>query len=407
MVVLVISQLFAGAGIAAGLSAGALLAQDLFGNDALTGLPFVFFSTGSACASLLIGRISQKRGRRPGLSSGFFLGCIGAVGIIVFTIISNVVLFFVMLFIYGAGSATALQARYAGTDLAKPMQKATSVGIVLIASSFGVFVSPLFTDALSALAVSWGASDKVGVFIIASIGYLISGSIVCVFMRPDPLLTARALESQASRSVKQSGSASSESDDGTARERRSNRQKIILGVFVMTVAFVVMILIMTMTPLHMQHHDNDMTVISWVISIHLAAMYLPSLFSGMIVDKLGALRTAELSGVVLLLSGVLAALATNGQLVLMIVSLTLLGVGWNFGFISGTAIVLEGVAPEKRAKQQGRTDVFIALAGAAAGFFSGVILAGVGFVILALFGSAIALAMLVLVFVISRKRQVP
>ncbi len=73
---------------------------------------------GSAGAAFLIGRISQQRGRRIGLTAGFITGGIGAAGVVLAAVINSVPLLFASLLVYGAGTATNLQTRYAGTDLA-------------------------------------------------------------------------------------------------------------------------------------------------------------------------------------------------------------------------------------------------------------------------------------------------
>ena len=116
--VVVMSQIFGGAGLAAGITVGALIARDMLGTASFAGLPAALFTLGSALAAFLVGRISQRFGRRYGLSLGFITGGIGAIGVIFATTMDNVLLLFISLFVYGAGTSTNLQARYAGTDLA-------------------------------------------------------------------------------------------------------------------------------------------------------------------------------------------------------------------------------------------------------------------------------------------------
>ncbi|CAM5297098.1 hypothetical protein SGRIM128S_08750 [Streptomyces griseomycini] len=118
--VLVASQVLSGAGLAAGITVGALLAQDMLGSTDLAGLPSALFTAGSALAAVAVGRMSQARGRRPGLAAGYLTGAVGSAGVIAAAVADTPVLLFVALFVYGAGTATNLQARYAGADLAAP-----------------------------------------------------------------------------------------------------------------------------------------------------------------------------------------------------------------------------------------------------------------------------------------------
>jgi MFS family permease len=74
LLIVVISQIFGGAGLAAGITVGALLAQDMLGTDSFAGVPVALFTLGSAGAALLIGRLSQRFGRRFGLAIGFLAG---------------------------------------------------------------------------------------------------------------------------------------------------------------------------------------------------------------------------------------------------------------------------------------------------------------------------------------------
>ncbi|WP_407689964.1 MFS transporter [Risungbinella massiliensis] len=114
LLIIVISQIFGGAGLAAGITVGALLAQDMLGTDSLSGVPVALFTLGSAGSALLVGRLSQRFGRRLGLSTGFLAGGIGAIGVVIAAMNENIYLLFASLLIYGAGTATNLQARYAG-----------------------------------------------------------------------------------------------------------------------------------------------------------------------------------------------------------------------------------------------------------------------------------------------------
>src|SRR5688572_31865786 len=80
--VVMASQVFSGAGLAAGVTVGALLAADMLGTSALSGLPAALFTVGSAGAAVMVGRLSQRLGRRAGLTAGYTAGAIGGAGVV-------------------------------------------------------------------------------------------------------------------------------------------------------------------------------------------------------------------------------------------------------------------------------------------------------------------------------------
>lgn len=172
----------------------------------------------------------------------------------------------------------------------------------------------------------------------------------------------------------------------------------------MVLTQIVMIAIMTMTPVHMKHHGHGLGDVGLVIGIHIAAMYLPSLITGALVDKYGRTLMSYASGITLLLAGLVSALAPGDSMVLLILGLALLGLGWNFGLISGTAAIIDATPPQSRAKTQGTVDVLIALAGASGGALSGVVVAQSSYTTLSFIGGFLSL-LLIPVVVWSRKKQ--
>ncbi|CAH1191609.1 Riboflavin transporter RfnT [Paenibacillus sp. JJ-223] len=123
-------------------------------------------------------------------------------------------------------------------------------------------------------------------------------------------------------------------------------------------------------------------------------MYLPSVITGVLVDRFGYIRMAYVSGFTLLLSGVLAAFAPGDSMVLLTLALALLGLGWNFGLISGTAAIVDAAPSHVRAKTQGTVDVLIALSGASGGALSGMVVAQSSFTVLSLIGAFLSLLLI-------------
>ncbi|WP_339176657.1 MFS transporter [Bacillus sp. PS93] len=381
-----ISQIFGGAGLAAGVTVGALIAQQMLGTDAFAGLPSALFTLGSAGSALIVGRLSQRYGRRTGLSAGFMIGGLGAIGVIMAAIINSIFLLFISLLIYGAGTATNLQARYAGTDLANHKQRATAVSITMVFTTFGAVAGPSLVNVMGDFALSIGVPSLAGPFILAAAAYMLAGVVLFIMLRPDPLVIARTIEA-----------ANEEPGDKghlAATEHTENKKGIIVGATVMVLTQIVMVAIMTMTPVHMRHHGHDLGAVGLVIGFHIGAMYLPSLVTGVLVDRLGRTAIAISSGTTLLLAGVIAAFAPGDSMVLLVIALSLLGLGWNFGLISGTALIVDSTDTATRAKTQGTVDVLIALSGAAGGALSGMIVAGSSYLALSFAGGMLSLLLI-------------
>ncbi|MFS0921305.1 MFS transporter [Brevibacillus sp. 179-C 1.1 NHS] len=385
LLIIVLSQIFGGAGLAAGVTVGALLAQEMMGKESFAGVPAALFTLGSALAAFLVGRLSQRFGRRHGLAVGFLAGGIGAIGVVFAAVNQSIVLLFAALFVYGAGTATNLQARYAGTDLARPTQRATAVSIAMVFTTLGAVAGPNLVNVTGQFALSIGAPALSGPFILAAVAYLIAGLVIAIFLRPDPLVVAKAI-------------AVAQADQSQYTDRQSNtvsdNRGILVGATVMILTQVIMIAIMTMTPIHMQQHGHGLGAVGLVIGVHIGAMYLPSLVTGILVDKIGRTTMAVASGVTLLSAGIVAAIAPTDSMVVLVIALALLGLGWNFGLISGTALIVDSTDTTTRAKTQGTIDVLIALAGASGGALSGMVVAHSSYATLSLFGGVLSLLLI-------------
>ncbi len=370
-------------------------------------------------------------------------------------------LLFVALFVYGAGTATNLQARYAGADLADARHRGRAVSTVLVATTVGGVVGPNLAAPTGVLAEAIGVPRLAGPFLLAGVAYGAGALILAVWLRPDPLLLARRIEERrlreaevmggsvtgdpaagdlvtgaaeadvsgaadaagsgaagamgsgaadatgsgaadAARSTgsRAAGAARSEATAGDAADADAAdgpppfRGGVQLGAGIMALAQLVMVAIMTMTPVHMQDHGHTTAASGLVIALHVGAMFLPSPLTGMLVDRFGRLWIASASGLVLLAAGALAAAAPPSSVPLLALALVLLGLGWNLGLISGTALVTDSVALATRARTQGSVDVGIAASGAVGGMTSGFVVAGAGYPVLAATGGALALALL-------------
>ncbi|GCD18604.1 putative MFS-type transporter YdeG [Cellulomonas algicola] len=381
--VVVASQVLGGAGLAAGITVGALLAEQMLGSQQLAGVPAALMTTGAAVSAFLVGRLTQRRGRRVGLVSGFAAGGLGGLGVVTAAALGSVPLLLGAFLLYGAGTATNLQARYAGTDLALPDRRGTAVSVAMVSTTLGAVAGPNLVAPLGELATRLGLPALAGPFLLAGAAFLAAGAVLLVLLRPDPYLVAQRLDA-----------ATAPSTDHVPGPVVAPGRGVAVGATVMVLTQVAMVAIMTMTPVHMRAHHHDLTAVGLVIGIHVGAMFLPSLVTGPLVDRVGRIPMAIASAVTLLLAGVTAALAPADSMPLLIVALALLGLGWNFGLIAGTALVVDATVPANRARTQGSLDVLVALGGAGGGAMSGVVMAATSYATLSLIGGVLSLLLL-------------
>ena len=266
LIIVSISQMFGGAGLAAGITVGALLAQQMLGTDAYAGLPAAMFTMG--CGSSFVGKLSQKYGRRVGLAGGFIVGGLGAIGVVMAALTNSIILLLVSLLIYGAGTATNLQARYAGTDLANKKQRATAISITMVMTTFGAVAGPNLVGVMGRFAHSIGIPELAGPFILSAAAFILAGLVLFVMLRPDPLLVANMIETYKQEHTYKG--------QPVTEEATENKRGITVGAIVMILTQIVMVAIMTMTPVHMGHHGHGLSAVGLVIGFHVGAMYLPS-----------------------------------------------------------------------------------------------------------------------------------
>ena len=395
LAVLLLAQILSGAGLAAGITVAALLAEQMLGSSRWSGLPTVFFTVGSAAAAVGLGRLSQRFGRRAGLSTGYLIGALGTVGVVVAAGMGNIILFFASMIVYGAGAATNLQARYAGADLAAPSRRGRAVSIVLVATAVGAILGPNLVSTTGMVATKIGFPALAGPFMLAGLAYSAGALVLWLLLRPDPLLLARSIAAEVSS---RSATPAAPSEAGAVPGPRQRWSwALASGAGIMILTQLIMVAIMTITPIHIEHHGHGVGVTGIVIGAHVAGMFLPSPFSGWLVDRYGYLAIAVAAGVTLLAAGLIAAWAPVDSVATLVLALVLLGVGWNLGLVSGTTVVTDAVPLETRARTQGVVDLGIALAGAGGGLSSGLIFAATSYTTLTLTSGLLALLIIPIV----------
>ncbi len=384
--VLVAGQVLGGVGLAAGISVGALLARDLLDGDSLTGLPVAIATAGGALAAPPLSRLMSARGRRPGLALGYLLGALGSLVVVLAAALGSFALLLAGMVMFGVGNTSSLLARFAGADLALPLHRGRAVSTVLFATTFGAVAGPNLIDTTGAAATAVGLPELSGPFCLSALAYAAAAAVVMIALRPDPLLFARAVDAAAPSAgalpVRRGGW--SEIGHGTA----------LTGVTAMVAAQLVMVGVMTMTPLHMRAHGHGLRVIGLVISLHIAGMYLFSPLVGQLCDRRGRMPTLRAGAAVLTAAGVIAATADPSSSVVLTLALFLLGLGWSLCLIAGSALLIDSVPLARRPQAQGKADLLVGLAGATGGLGSGFLLGAASFAAVGLLAAVISVVFL-------------
>lgn len=155
------------------------------------------------------------------------------------------------------------------------------------------------------------------------------------------------------------------------------------AVTAVVAAQVIMVVVMTMTPVHMHHHGDSVTLVGITISLHIVGMYALAPVVGFLADRYGPRPTVTVGVLILVASLVVCGLASDATTG-VIVGLFLLGLGWSFVNVAGSAMFSQAVAEDNRATAQGGLDASSNLVSAAGAFLAGPLMAVSSFPVVAL-----------------------
>ncbi|GAB2563806.1 MFS transporter [Leucobacter ruminantium] len=395
MIVLVISQIVGTVGVGVAPSIGVLLAGEVTQNEAWAGLARTASTLGAALLGMPLGNLAARRGRRFALTTGWLVAAVGAAILIPAAQWDLVVPLFIGLLLIGSGSAVSLQSRFAATDLAEPRHKARSLALIVWVGTIGSVLGPNLGAPGDLIGSVTGLTVYAGAFLIAAVCLALAGLVVFLVLRPDPLLLLNET-SGAARAAKPTRKGGRFAP--IFAEIRTNRPARIAVVAILT-AQIVMVSIMTMTPVHMVHQGGTVNLVGITISLHVLGMYVLAPVVGWFTDRYGH-RFSIWTGIVVFLASLVFGAVWPDRTGWIIASLILLGVGWSFVNVAGSALFASTVDADVRASSQGGVDALANLCGAIAAFLAGPLLAVSSFATLSI------LAMIVLIplvlFVIRR-----
>ncbi len=375
------AQTLSGVGVAGGIAVGALLAEQVTGSASMAGLAQTASVLGGALLAVPLATLAEHRGRALALSTGYALASVGAVVIMLGAVGDSFATILAGLMLFGGGTATGLQARYAAIDGVAGPRRGRILSIVVWSSTIGAVLGPNLAGLGGDAGDAVGIPRLAGPFLFSLVAFVLAGAIVLFLPggrtplthHEAPTTTARAL-----RAVRASPSA-------------------LAGMSAVAGSHAVMVAVMVMSPVHLGRGGATLQIVGLVISLHIAGMYALSPVMGALADRWGPRRTIGLGVAILLASLITSATAPPDESTQVGVALVLLGLGWSACLVAGSALLTASVPSEIRTKVQGTGDLVMGLAAAAAGVCSGPVMEAAGYSWLSIAAIALLVPIVVLI----------
>lgn len=347
---LAIAQALAGANASVIFATGSIIGAMMAPDPSLATVPLSIFVVGMAAGTLPAGYIARTRGRRAafmfGTGSGILTGLIAAVAIL----LGSFALFCVGTLFGGLYASVVQSFRFAAADGATPAFRPRALSWVMAGGVFAGVIGPQL--------VTW-TMDLWQPYLFA-VSYLAQAAVALVAMI---VLSGVALPKP-----KPADTAGGRPLGVIARQPR-----FIAAVICGIVAQSMMNLVMTAAPLAMRMCDLPIVSSNWAIQWHIVAMYGPSFFTGALIARFGASRVVAAGMAITAVAAVIGLLGVTEAH--FFVTLILLGLGWNFGFVGASAMVLETHTPQERTRVQSFNDFLVFGITALGSFSSGQLLA--------------------------------
>ncbi len=358
-----------------------IAAQEIAGSTAWSGAPGAAVVLGAALGAVLLSQLMVRSGRRVGLAAGYAIGVSGAFVATLAVIAGSLPLLLVGTVLIGFGNASNQLSRYVAADLYPAERRASALGLVVWGATVGAIIGPNLAAPAASFAAGLGLPSLAGAYLVPVV-FVGSSTILTLFaLRPDPY----ALADSSSRHDHPGGDRSTSASLADVL-RRPN---VPIAIVSLVTVQIVMVLIMTMTPLHMTEHGHDLAAVGIVISGHTLGMYGLSPLSGRLTDRVGAIPVILAGMGISAFAAILAAVAPGDGGFLLLLALFLLGYGWNLGYVAGSALLTHGLSLAERTRLQGVTDGLIWSSAAAASLGSGVVVAAASYATLGLLGAGL------------------
>ncbi|PZF76447.1 MFS transporter [Aestuariivirga litoralis] len=351
--VLAASQAIFGATSTALVVTSGLIGSTLAPSASWATLPMALSIVGTALTTFPISLMMRRVGRRVGFVLCALAGAAGAF-IGAWAIFERSFgLFLLGCLVSGIYQASASYYRFAAADTASPAFRPKAISWVMtggiVAALVGTFMVMATTNLFAPVTFA-GTWVVMGLLALAGAGLLLFVDIPLTQKHDAP--SGRPL--------------------GTI----ARQPRYIVAAMTAMLAFGIMVLVMTATPVAMLGCGFSVKDSSWVIQWHALAMFVPSFFTGSLIQRFGAEKISAIGMLLLVGAAVSGLLGIHFEN--FAIGLILLGLGWNFGYIGGTTMLTETYEPDEKNKAQGLNDFLVFTTTAVTSLLAGKLLAWFG-----------------------------
>jgi MFS family permease len=319
-------------------------------NKSFATVPLTCYVLGSAITTIPASFLMKAIGRRAGFQTGTLIGMLGGAICSFGLYIANFWLLCAGMMVMGMYTAFGKYYRFAAADAATDSFRAKAISFTLAGGILGGIVGP-------EMAIRTKDLFPDHVFL----GSYMSLAVVCLLAA---LILTRLDIPQLTEHER--------NDPGRPLGAIMRQPVFMVAVLASMLSYGIMNLMMTSTPLAMRAHDHHFNDAALVLEWHVIGMYGPSFFTGSLIYRFGVLNVI-LAGIVLLFVCIVAALVGTA-LINFWLAMFLLGVGWNFMYVGGSALLTECYTPSERAKTQAANDFLIFITMAISSMSSGLLL---------------------------------
>ncbi len=388
--ILFLEQSLASAGFIAAATLTSIVGAKLSHHSGWAGVPTAVYLLAGAFSAFVWGYVMEAIGRRGGLTLGLAFGVIGS-GFAYYAVVQASFAWFLFGMIFmGIANAAVQLGRFAAAEVNPPDARGRAISNVVVGGTFGAVFGPNIIGPIGAWIKPIAGDELAGAYVVSFVLFAIGMITVFLGLRPDPREIGRQVAEKYPETQASSGRARSVLEI-------LRLPAAFTAVIAMAFGQAVMVLVMVITSLHMRDQHHDIGDISLVISSHTFGMFAFSVISGRLADRFGR-------GPILLFGSatlILACLAAtfSAEVLPLGLALFLLGLGWNFCFVAGSALFADQLSQQERSRMQGFNDLLVGMSSAIGSLSSGLIFAAVGYNTMAHISAVVAFIPLIAVTV--------